>query len=139
MQQSAYPYPRPPFPGIRLRRGLSGFGLFATVSIPKNTFLLEYWGPILNDEQMQKKGGKYLFELAKNKTVDGSSRKNIARYMNHACKPNCEVTIRGGRIYIHTIKRVQADEELTFDYGKEYVDEYIKPFGCRCATCKKKS
>ena len=23
-------------------------------------------------------------------------------------------------------------EEITYDYGKEYFDEYIKPKGCRC-------
>jgi uncharacterized protein len=132
------PYPRPPFAGIALRRGLSGFGIFATQPIKKGTFVLEYWGPILNDEHMQKKGGKYLFELGKNKTIDGSSRKNTARYMNHACKPNCEVTIRGGRIYIYAIKHIKPGDELTYDYGDEYVREYIKPYGCRCATCKRK-
>lgn len=137
MKKSVYPYPRPPFAGIRLRRGLSGVGVFATEPIKKKTFIIEYWGPILNDEQMHKKGGKYLFEVGKNKTVDGSSRKNTARYINHACRPNCEVTIRGGRIFIFSVKNIKAGEELTYDYEKEYFNEYIKPYGCRCGTCKK--
>jgi uncharacterized protein len=128
---------RPSYSGIVVRRGIAGLGVFATEEIKKKTFVIEYWGPMLNDEQMQKKGGKYLFEVGKNKTIDGSSRKNTARYINHACRPNCEVTIRKGRIYIHAIKNIKPNEELTYNYGKEYVNEHIKPYGCRCAKCKK--
>lgn len=131
------PYPRPSFPGIKLRRGLSGLGIFATEPIKKGSFIVEYWGPILNDAQVLKKAGKYLFEVGKNKTIDGSSRKNLARYINHGCKPNCEVTIRGGRVYIFAKKGIKPGDELTYDYGEEYVQEYIAPFGCKCYSCKK--
>jgi uncharacterized protein len=124
--------------GLEVRRGIAGLGVFVAEPIKKGEFLLEYWGPILNDEQIQKKGGKYLFEVGKNKTIDGSSRQNMARYVNHACKPNCEVTIRKDRIYIKAIKNIRSGDELSYDYGKEYVDEYIKPYGCRCGACKRK-
>lgn len=133
-----FPFPRAPFPGLKLRRGLSGFGIFATEPIKKGTFIIEYWGPILTDAQVLKKAGKYLFEVGKNKTIDGSSRKNTARYINHACKPNCEVDIRRGRVYVFAKKNIKPGEELHYDYGKEYVNEYIKPYGCRCASCKGK-
>ncbi len=136
MKKITSPFPRPPFSGIKLRRGLSGFGIFASESIKKGTFIVEYWGPILNDEQTQKKAGKYLFEVGKNKTIDGSSRKNLARYINHSCRPNCEVTIRSGRVYIHAKKNIKSGEELHYDYGKEYFNEYIKPYGCRCEKCR---
>lgn len=129
---------REPHRGLEVRRGIAGLGVFATEPLKKGEFLLEYWGPILNDEQMQKKGGKYLFEVGKNKTIDGSSRQNTARYVNHACKPNCEVTIHKDRIYIKALKNIRSGDELSYDYGKEYVDEYIKPYGCRCRACKRK-
>ena len=29
-------------------------------------------------------------------------------------------------------------EEIVYDYGKEFFDEYIKPKGCRCAKCDEK-
>lgn len=132
-----FPYPRPAFSGIKLRRGLSGFGIFATEPIKKGSFIIEYWGPILTDAQVIKKAGKYLFEIGRNKTIDGSSRKNIARYINHACTPNCEVTIRGGRVYVFAKKNIKPGEELHYDYGKEYFNEYIKPYGCRCGKCKR--
>lgn len=132
-----FSFPRPPFAGIKLRRGMSGLGIFATEPIKKGTFIIEYWGPILTDAQVLKKAGKYLFEVGKNKTIDGSSRKNLARYINHACRPNCEVEIRAGRVYVFAKKNIKSGEELHYDYGKEYFDEYIKPYGCRCGKCKR--
>ena len=37
---------------------------------------------------------KYLFELNNRWTIDGSVRKNVARYINHACKPNAESDVK---------------------------------------------
>ncbi|HBB44093.1 MAG TPA: hypothetical protein DCZ83_01745 [Candidatus Yonathbacteria bacterium] len=71
--------------------------------------------------------------------IDGSARSNTARYINHSCKPNCEVDIIGGRVFVKAIKRIEAGEELNYDYGKEYFDEYIKDMPCRCAYCKSKN
>jgi len=44
-----------------------------------------------------------------------------------------------GRVFIKAIKNIAAGEEFTYDYGKEYVDEYIKPYGCRCTPCATKT
>ncbi|MBP9827824.1 SET domain-containing protein [Patescibacteria group bacterium] len=123
---------------IKRKRGLSGLGLFALEAIPKGEYVVEYWGRMLNDAEAQQTGGKYLFELSKHRTIDGSSRDNLARYINHACRPNCEIEIKKGRVLIFSKKAIKAGEELTYDYGKEYVDEFIKPYGCRCATCAAK-
>lgn len=120
---------------VKRKRGLSGVGLFAEEAIPKGEYVVEYWGPMLNDDEAQQTGGKYLFELSKHRTIDGSSRENLARYINHACRPNCEIEIKKGRVLVFSKKAIKAGEELTYDYGKEYVDEFIKPFGCKCATC----
>lgn len=49
--------------------------------------------------------------------------------------PNAEPRDNGGRIYAYAIKNIAADEEITYDYGKEYWNAYIKPFGCRCPKC----
>lgn len=120
---------------IERKRGLSGIGLFTKQDIPKGAFIVEYWGPVLSDAQAQEVGGKYLFEISKHKTIDGSSRDNLARYINHACRPNSEIEIKKSRVLIFSKKAIKAGEEITYDYGKEYVDEFIKPFGCKCATC----
>lgn len=133
------PYsPRPVKYKLKVKRGTSGLGIFALEDIPKNKFIIEYWGKIMSDEAAQYVGGRYLFELGNGKTVAGANKKNIARYINHACKPNAEVRIVGNKIFIYSTKKIKAGEEITYDYDTEYFEYYIKPHGCRCKTCQKK-
>lgn len=120
---------------LQAKRSSAGLGLFTKLPIPKGEFIVEYTGPILTSKQADEKGGKYLFETNKNRFVDGSSRKNLARYANHSCKPNCEIEILQGRIYLFSKRAIEAGEELTYDYDTEYFNEFIKPFGCRCDAC----
>jgi hypothetical protein len=133
----AYVKPRPSKYLIRVGRTKAGFGLFAVSDIPKNRFIIEYWGDVVTDEEADKIDGRYLFDLGNGKTIAGGTRKNIARYINHACRPNSESRKSGNRIYIFSIKRIKAGEEITYDYGKEYARVFIHP-NCRCRTCEKR-
>ncbi len=117
---------------VKVKRSDSGLGLFAEELIPKGEFIVEYFGAYLSEEQADQKGGKYLFEIETDLVIDGSSRKNVARYINHSCKPNCETVIEGKRIHIYSKRKIKAGEELNYNYGKEYYKDMIKPFGCRC-------
>lgn len=123
-------------PPLSKRRGVSGLGLFANESIGRKEFVIEYTGDILTGKEADARGGKYLFETSKNRFIDGSARTNLARYINHSCDPNCEIEIRKGRIYVFSIRKITAGEELTYDYQQEYFDEHIGPFGCRCSARK---
>jgi hypothetical protein len=123
--------------GVRVGRSSAGLGLFATRAFKKGERIIEYFGRTLTTAEEYTSKSKYLFEVNTRKTIDGTTRKNIARYINHSCKPNCEPEIERGRIFIDAIKAIKPGEEFTYDYGEEYVDEHIKPFGCRCAPCKK--
>jgi SET domain-containing protein len=78
-------------------------------------------------------------KLDEDYTIDGSPRSNAARYINHSCQPNAKAYRTGARIWIWSIKAIEAGEEITYDYGKKYFDEQIKPKGCKCAECVKKS
>ena len=124
----------------KVKRSSAGLGLFADEPIKKNTWIIEYVGKILNGKKEVDNypANKYLFETSSTRMIDGSARSNTARYINHSCKPNCEAEIFSGRVFIKSIKPIIAGEEFTYDYGKEYVDEHIKPYGCRCAPCKAK-
>jgi len=124
---------------VLVKKSSAGLGLFAGDLIKKGDRIIEYVGEKITTEEANKRGGKYLFELNSRWTIDGSSRKNTARYVNHACDPNCEAEIRNGKIFIFAKKNIQPGEELTYNYGEEYVDEHIKPYGCRCASCQKKA
>lgn len=134
--------PIPKIGAVKYRVGKSnaGLGIFAIEPIKRGTWIIEYVGKIINGKKAVEdyKENKYLFETSAVRMIDGSSRSNTARYINHSCKPNCEVDIIGGRVFVKAIKRIERGEELNYDYGKEYFDEYIKPYGCRCAYCKNK-
>ncbi len=116
------------------KRSSAGLGLFAGEDIPRGVFIVEYFGPLLSSDDADEKGGKYLFAVNSKWTIDGSARNNLARYINHSCNPypNCETEIQGKKVFIYSIKKIKKGEELTYDYGKEYFDEHIKPYSCRC-------
>ena len=67
-------------------------------------------------------------------------RKNIARYINHACRPNAESDVRPRerKVFIRAIKNIEPGEEINYDYGTDYFKAYLKPIGCKCASCEKK-
>ncbi|OGH62102.1 MAG: hypothetical protein A2848_01340 [Candidatus Magasanikbacteria bacterium RIFCSPHIGHO2_01_FULL_50_8] len=126
---------RPPQFKLRTRKSAAGIGLYAEEAIPKNRFVIEYWGKLVSDARAEKILGKYLFDLENGKHIAGGTRKNIARYINHSCRPNCESRTVGNRVYIFSIKKIKAGDELTYDYGEEYFDGFIKEVGCRCVKC----
>ncbi len=125
---------------LDVKRSYAGLGLFAGEPIKKGTKVIEYIGEKVSAEEANKRGGKYLFEINTKWTIDGTTRKNTARYINHACgsASNCEAENDRSRIFIIAKKNIAAGDELTYDYGSEYFDEHIKPHGCRCANCAKK-
>lgn len=133
-----HPFPRPTKYKLLVKKSATGLGLYAGEAIPKGEFLIEYWGRIISKKEADKLRNRYIFQLTPNRLIDGSIRKNIARYLNHSCRGNCEAVGPAGHVYIQTKKKIKAGEELTFNYGKEYFDEYIKPHGCRCAKCANK-
>lgn len=126
----------------RVGRSKTGLGLFATKPIKKGTKIIRYYGPMLDCRKKKDDAveNKYLFQINNRWTIDGSVRKNIARYINHACRPNAEsdVNSRKRTVHIRAIKNIAPGEEINYDYGTEYFKEYLKPIGCKCAACEKK-
>lgn len=119
--------------GVRVGRSSAGLGLFATRAFKKGERVIEYVGRTLSKAEEYTSRSKYLFEINSRKTIDGAVRTNFARYINHSCKPNCEPEIEKGRIFIDAIKNIKPGDEFTYDYGEEYFNEHIRPYGCRCA------
>jgi uncharacterized protein len=127
---------------FRVGRSRTGLGLFATKPIKKGAKIVRYFGPLLDSKKKKDDAieNKYLFELNGRWTIDGSVRKNIARYINHACKPNAESDVkpRKRKVVIRAIKNIEPGEEINYDYGTDYFKAYLKPIGCKCAACEKK-
>jgi hypothetical protein len=130
--------PRRPF---RIGRSITGFGLFATRPIKKKTRITEYRGPILDYETAQRaenRGNRYLFEVSKHRTIDGTPRYNVARYANHSCNPNAEPVIWRGRVFIKSLRNIKPSEEIVYEYGVDYLRNVIGRSNCRCSRCRRR-
>lgn len=126
----------------RIGRAKTGLGLFATKPIKKGEKIIRYFGPLLDSKNKEHDAieNKYLFELNNRWTIDGSIRENVARYINHSCRPNAESDVkpRKRKIVIRAIKNIEPGEEINYDYGTDYFKAYLKPIGCKCEACEKK-
>jgi hypothetical protein len=126
----------------RVGRSKTGLGLFATKPIKKGSKIIRYFGPILDSKKKDEDAieNKYLFELNGRWTIDGSIRENLARYINHACRPNAESDVkpRKRKVIIRAIKDIEPGEEINYDYGTDYFKAYLKPIGCKCDACERK-
>jgi SET domain-containing protein len=123
---------------FRVGRAATGLGLFAVAPIGKGATIVEYKGERIPTRLAQaldrRRANKYLFEIDRRWTIDGSSRANLARYVNHACRPNAEAVLVRGRMLYRARKRIRAGEEITIDYGEEHMRIYFRD-GCKCAGC----
>jgi uncharacterized protein len=120
---------------LRVRRAVVGKGLFAEETIPKGACIIEYTGRPVSPDEMERDNGKYLFWTSRKTMIDGNIPSNTARYINHSCRPNCEAEGPAGKVFIMARRNIKPGEELTYDYGKEYFNRHIKPYGCRCPKC----
>jgi SET domain-containing protein len=123
----------------RIGRSTTGLGLFATTPIQPGAFIVEYSGERIRTREAHARektaGARYMFEINSRWTVDGSARSNIGRYANHSCRPNAESAVSKGKVILRAISAIEPGEEITYDYGDEYFELFIKPNGCRCTKC----
>ena len=118
-----------------IKRTATGLGMFAMEPIPADTRIIEYIGPVMTNEEADRKGGKYLMSIDEKYVIDGTPRSNTARYINHSCRPNAKAFRSGLRVWIWSLRAIKPGEEIAYNYGKEYFDDHIKPKGCKCKKC----
>ncbi len=134
---------------IRVRHSaIHGNGMFATRKIPAGARIIEYTGKRITEKQAEKRFGldpdnphhTFFFSLESGKLIDGGDQGNDARWINHACEPNCEAQEDKGRVYIHALRDISRGEELYYDYGlviEEKMSKALKEaYACRCGTAK---
>jgi SET domain-containing protein len=130
-----------PSRSFRVGRSPTGLGLFATKPIKRAVYIATYRGRRISTEEANRRearGSRYMFEINSRWTIDGSPRWNLARYFNHSCRPNAEPVGRNGGIVFVALRRIEPGEEITIDYGKEYLDCFMRTRGCRCDHCRRK-
>mgnify|MGYP003345251422 FL=1 len=80
------------------------------------------------------------FTSAKKNVIDASRDGNDARWINHSCQPNCEADDAGGRIFIRTLRKIKAGEELNYDYGLvidgKLTPQLLADYPCHCGSTR---
>lgn len=114
-----------------------GWGVKALQVIKKGSFVCEYVGEVIKNEEAEKRGkiydaeGKtYLFDLDYNDreqnpfTVDAAVYGNISHFINHSCEPNLAVFAvwinclepNLPKLALFATRNIRNGEEITFDY-----------------------
>jgi len=123
---------------MRVRIGPSPIdrkGLFAIQGIPTGTRILQYIGEKITKRESQERlddGNEYIFYLNTRYDIDGKTRKNTARYMNHSCAPNCVIVYTRGTIWIVAPRDIPVGEELTYNYG--FPPDECADYPCHCGA-----
>jgi len=127
---------------IRRRSAISGWGVYALHPIEEDTHIVEYKGELVRQAEAWRREQRYLprqriwiFNIDERWARDAAFGGNIARYINHACAPNCYTQVIGDTIWIRAARNIRKGEELTYDYSTDG-DGTIQ---CRCRPgCKTK-
>ncbi|MGV8151097.1 MAG: SET domain-containing protein [Candidatus Woesearchaeota archaeon] len=127
--------------------GIHNKGVYATEDITKGTPIIEYRGEKISKEEGDKRldatheahkadknnAATYIFELNDEYDLDGDIPDNDAKYINHSCNPNCDFEIGEDSVLIHAKRDIKKGEELTYNYGFDFDDEY-KEHPCKCGS-----
>jgi uncharacterized protein len=120
---------------VRRLSPISGWGVYADQVIEEDTRIVEYKGQLVSQAEAWRRELRYLprhriwiFNLNDRWARDAAFGGNIARYVNHACRPNCYVEVVGRHIWILASRRIKQGEELTYDYNTDGAAK----IPCRC-------
>ena len=82
----------------------------------------------------------FYFHIDEEHVIDAKYGGNAARWINHACEPNCEAEEIDGRVFIKALRDIAPGEELFYDYGlvidERYTPKLKKQYACRCGSPK---
>jgi SET domain-containing protein len=123
-----------------------GLGVFAVRRIPQGMRVLEYLGERVSHEEADRRyeskdagdNHTFLFIVDGRTVIDAGVGGNAARFVNHACDPNCESVTENRRVFIEAIRTIEPGDELTYDYQiqREPDDppDVDAIFACRCGS-----
>ena len=129
---------------------IHGRGVFVTRDVSAETRLLEYKGERISADLASERSGldldnpyhTFFFSLEDGRLIDGAVDGNAARWINHACEPNCEAREQKGRIFIYALRDISPEEELNYDYGLtvegRHTAKLKQAYRCLCGapTCR---
>jgi len=125
-----------------------GKGVFALAALQRDEVIIEYKGQVIDWPEALRRhphdpsqpNHTFYFHIDDERVIDANVGGNAARWINHACQPNCEADEADGRIFIKALRAIKPGEELFYDYGlvidERYTPKLKKQFECRCGTKK---
>lgn len=128
--------------------GVHGKGVYAIGAIAAGERVIEYKGEHISWKEALKRhphdpadpNHTFYFSLDDGNVIDAKFGGNRARWINHACEPNCEAREKKGRVFIHALRDIAEGEELFYDYGlvidARYTKKLKKEYECRCGSPK---
>jgi SET domain-containing protein len=124
-----------------------GKGVFAKRTIPAGTCIIEYQGERIAWSEAERRAEErgdpinhtFFFSLHDGRVIDGGDKGNEARFINHACEPNCEaIEHEDGRVFIYAMRPIERGEELNYNYALIYegrrTPSIKRAFACHCGT-----
>ena len=126
--------------------GVHGKGVFALQPIAEGDRIIEYKGQRITWPEALRRhphnpaepNHTFYFHIDDKHVIDANVAGNAARWINHACKPNCQADEVEGRVFIHALRDLRAGEELFYDYGliidERYTPKLKREYECRCGS-----
>eukprot|EP00116_Pleurobrachia_bachei_P001566 sb/3461828/ len=125
-----------------------GWGMIAMQEIKEGEFVHEYVGEIIDEQEVARRlqhyqatgvTDYYILTVETSRIIDAKPKANNARFMNHACDPNCETqkwNVCGLTcIGLFAKRTIAVGEELTFDYQFDTRGEEKKACLCGSVNC----
>ena len=132
---------------LQIRKsGVHGKGVFSVAPFKRGEVIIEYKGEVISWKEALRRhphdpanpDHTFYFHIDDTNVIDGKYGGNSARWINHACTPNCEADEIDGRIFVKALRAIKPGTELFYDYGliidEPYTKKLKKQFECRCAT-----
>ena len=117
------------FPYVEVRECSLGRGVFAVAAAPKGKLLLKFEGERLSfEEQCRMDDEANSLQIGEDLYIDLEAP---GVYVNHSCHPNCYID---SGFWLVAARRLEAGEELTYDYSTTMLERHWHMEGCQCGS-----
>jgi uncharacterized protein len=125
-----------------------GKGVFAVQAIAAGEVIIEYTGEVISWKEALRRhphdpsdpNHTFYFHIDDGRVIDAKVGGNAARWINHACDPNCESDETDGVVVIKALRAIKPGEELFYDYrltiDERYTPSLKKQYACRCGSAR---
>jgi uncharacterized protein len=131
---------------LSLRRSkIHRFGVFAGQDIPAKIRVIEYAGERISRRETRRRflegsPGRsrkqiYLARWDNYWSIDGAVGGSGAELINHSCDPNMRFWRWRGKLWLRSLRKIRAGEELRYDYHFESDADRV-PCHCGSAKCR---